>query len=162
VKGVFAGALLFVLLAVGAKAEEGVDALFETEMTDIHGKPMVLAHLRGKPLIVNFWTRACLHCRDEFPVLTALQAKHRGLVVLGVAREDDPAKVREFLTVYKMDYLVTLVGKPEGAALMQGFGNEGGLLPFTLLVDRKGEVVFRKYGIFKESDFQAVTEKLLR
>jgi thiol-disulfide isomerase/thioredoxin len=163
----FASALFFILfaaVAVEAGAEEGLDAFFEATMTDIYGKPMTLSHFRDRPLIVNFWARACVACRDEFPVFAALRTKYkkRGLTVLGIALEEDPAKVREFLTVYKANYPVALAGGQEGIALMQGLGNDESLLPFTLLINRKGKAILRKYGLFRKSDFQAVAEELLR
>jgi thiol-disulfide isomerase/thioredoxin len=158
-----AGVLFLVLLAVGAKAEEGLDDLFEAPMTDIYGKPMTLSHIRGKPLIVNFWARACVACRDEFPVLAALQAeyKERGLIVLGIALEEDPVKVREFLAAYEVDYPAALAGE-HGIPLMKALGNNEALLPFTLLINRRGEIIFRKYGIFRKSDFQGVAGDFLR
>jgi thiol-disulfide isomerase/thioredoxin len=160
---VLAGALFFILFTIGARAEEGLDTLFAATMTDIRGEPMTLSHFRGKPLIVNFWARACVPCRDEFPVFTALQAKYkkRGLTVLGIALEEDPVKVREFLAAYKVSYPVALADG-QGIALMQGLGNGESLLPYTLLINRKGEVVFSKYGLFKKSDFQSVAGKFLR
>ncbi|MDR1849274.1 MAG: TlpA family protein disulfide reductase [Zoogloeaceae bacterium] len=162
---VLAGALLgFVLLTVTARAEEeGVDALFSATMMDVHGAPMPLSSFRGKPLIVQFWARWCVPCRDEFPELTLLGKKYKkqGLIVLGIALEEDPVKVREFLAAYGVNYPAALAGN-QGASLMQTLGNEKGLLPFTLLINRKGEVVLRKYGVFKKSDFQGVAGKMLR
>jgi len=163
---ILAGALFFVLfLAAGAKAQEqegeGLDALFETTMMDLHGEPMTLSRFRGKPLIVHFWSRLCFPCREEFPEFIALQKKYkkRGLTVLGIALEEDPVKVREFLTAYEVGYPAALVGE-QGIPLMKALGNDEAFLPFTLLIDRKGEVVLRKHGIFRKSDFQRVAEKL--
>lgn len=150
------------LVALGAKAEqEGVGALLEATMMDIHGEPMALSQFRGKPLIISFWARWCVPCRDEFPEFMALQKKYRGLTVLGIALEDDPVKVREFLAAYEVDYPSALAGE-QGIALMKAFGNDEALLPFTLLIDRRGEVVLSKRGVFKKSDFQGVSKKLLR
>ena len=159
---ILAGTLFFVLFAVGAKAEESLDALLEATMTDIYGKPMALSDFRGKPLIVQFWARWCVPCRDEFPELMALQAqyKERGLAVLGIALEEDPVKVREFLTAYQVSYPAALAGEQGGIALMQALGNDGAFLPFTLLIDRRGEVVLRQRGVFRKSDFEGVIGKL--
>ena len=157
------GVLFFALFTAGAKAEE-VDALFSATMTDIHGKSMLFSNFRGKPLVVNFWMRVCVPCRDEFPVLTALQKKYKkqGLTVLGIALEEEPDKVREFLAAYEVRYPVVLAGEQGGVALTKALGNDEALLPFTLLIDRRGEVVFRKVGVFRKSDFQGMAEKLLQ
>ncbi|MCL2644160.1 MAG: TlpA family protein disulfide reductase [Betaproteobacteria bacterium] len=160
---VLAGTLFFVLFAVGARAEEGGDALFSTLMMDIHGEPITLSRFQGNPLVVKFWERICPSCRDEIPELSALQREYkgRGLTVLGIALEEDPVRVREFLIAYEAHYPVVL-GREQGIGLMKMFGNEGALLPYTLIIDREGEVVLRKVGAFKKSDFQEVAEKLLR
>ena len=162
-RAVLAGALCFVLFAAGARAGEGTDALFSASMIDTHGEPMALSRFQGKPLIVHFWARICVPCRDEFPELMALQKKYKkqGLTVLGIALEEEPDKVREFLTAYKVSYPVALA-REQGIPLMQTFGNEEAFLPFTLLIDRKGEVVLRKIGVLGKSDFQGAAGNLLR
>ncbi|MDR2924721.1 MAG: TlpA family protein disulfide reductase [Azoarcus sp.] len=163
----FLGVILFALMAVGTRAEEpsgqGLETLFSMTMKDTHGQPMSLSRFRGQPLIVNFWARVCPPCREEIPELTALQSQYgkRGLVVLGIALENDPEKVREFLAAYDAGYLAALTGEQEGYALMRALGNAESFLPFTLLIDRKGEVVLNKRGIFREGDFQGVAKKLL-
>jgi peroxiredoxin len=157
---VFASALF--LVAVGVKAE-GLDALFSATMKDPQGEAIELSQFRGKPLIVSFWARWCVPCREEFPEFMALRKKYKnqGLTVLGIALEDDPVKVREFLTAYQVDYPAALAGD-QGIPLIQALGNNEALLPFTLLIDRKGEIVLSKRGVFKKSDFQGVAKKLLR
>jgi len=153
------------LVALGAKAQEqGVNALFEATMTDLHGEEMTLSQFRGKPLIVSFWARWCVPCRDEFPEFMALRKKYKkqGLTVLGVALEDDPVKVREFLAAYEVNYPAALTGGEQGIALMKALGNDEALLPFTLLIDRKGEIVLSKRGVFGKSDFRGVAGRLLR
>ena len=165
---VLASVLLLILFAAEAKAEEQgkekLNALFEATMKDIHGEPMTLSQFRGKPLIISFWARWCVPCRDEFPEFMALRKKHKkqGLTVLGVALEEDPVKVREFFVAYEVDYPTALIDKEEGYSLMKPLGNEDKVLPFTLLINRKGEIVLSKRGVFKKSDFQGVARKVLR
>jgi thiol-disulfide isomerase/thioredoxin len=161
-----AGALLLALFAVGVRAQEqeGLDALFSVSMKDIQGEPMTLSQFRGKPLIVSFWARWCVPCREEFPEFMALRKKYKkqGLAVVGVALEENPEKVREFLVAYQVDYPSALIDEKEGHSLMKPLGNEDAVLPYTLLIDRKGEIVLSKRGVFRKSDFQGVSKKLLR
>jgi len=158
---ILAGVLL-ILFTVGVRAE-GLDALFSATLLDTQGEPMPLAGFRGKPLIVQFWARWCVPCREEFPELIRLEKRYkkRGLVVLGIALEEDPVAVREFLAAYEVRYPVAL-SREQGLSLLDALGNDKSVLPFTLLIDRRGEVVLRKYGVFKRSDFQGVADKLLR
>lgn len=155
--------LLFSIASAKARAGEGVSALFAATMIDTRGQPMELARFRGQPLILNFWARWCAPCRDEIPELNALQTGYagRGLRVLGIALENEPEKVREFLAAYGANYPVALA-REQGLPLMRAFGNDGGLLPFTLLIDRKGNILLRKYGVFGKKDFSGVAEELLR
>ena len=160
---VLAGAFFLVFFVAGVKAQEreGLEALFSATMVGIHGEPVALSQFRGKPLIVSFWARWCVPCRDEFPEFMALRKKYKRLTVLGVALEDDPVKVREFLAAYEVDYPAALAGE-QGIPLMKVLGNDEALLPFTLFIDRKGEIVLSKRGVFRKSDFQGVAKKLLR
>ncbi|THF67346.1 TlpA family protein disulfide reductase [Pseudothauera nasutitermitis] len=140
----------------------GVDSLFAATLVGTDGGEMALADYRGKPLVVNFWARWCVPCRTELPELAALQAEYaeRGLTVLGIAVEDDPAAVREFLAAYGVKYPVGL-GRSKAIWLMQTLGNTGSGMPFTLVIDRHGEIVLRKLGLFHKADFEAVAGSLL-
>lgn len=48
--------------------------------------PLKLADLRGKVVLVDFWTHGCVNCVNTLPHLTQLYAKYkdRGLVVVGI------------------------------------------------------------------------------
>ncbi|HET9328367.1 MAG TPA: TlpA disulfide reductase family protein [Candidatus Eisenbacteria bacterium] len=51
----------------------------------VRGRSLSLRELRGKVVLVRWWTEGCRYCRSTLPVLERLQREHRGdLVVLGV------------------------------------------------------------------------------
>ncbi|WP_367646250.1 TlpA family protein disulfide reductase [Azonexus fungiphilus] len=137
--------------------------LFAATLTGTDGQPVDLGKFRGKPLIVNFWARWCPPCRKEIPELVKLQGEFggRGLVVLGIAVEDDPAAVKEFANAYDVNYPV-VVDKKKALWLMQTLGNASTGLPFTLLIDRSGAIVQRKMGQFTRQDFDAAAPALLK
>ena len=60
-----------------------------------------------------------------------------------------------------MDYPV-FVAKEKGIPLMQALGNTKAGLPYTLFIDRNGQVVQKKMGIVKKADFDAVQDALLK
>ena len=135
--------------------------LFAATLNDLDDKPVALERYRGKPLIVNFWARWCGPCRVEIPELIAIRQAHKGkLEVLGIAIEDKADAAKEFAKAYEMNYPV-FVAREKGIPLMQALGNTKGGLPFTIVIDRNGQVVQKKMGIMKKADFEAAAELAL-
>ncbi len=136
--------------------------LFAATLNDLDDKPVALERYKGKPLIVNFWARWCGPCRVEIPELIAIRKAHKGkLEVLGIGIEDKADAAKEFARAYEMDYPV-FVAREKGIPLMQALGNTKGGLPFTIVVDRNGQVVQKKMGIMKKADLEAAAELALK
>lgn len=155
-------ALLFVAGRALAEDMPSSAPLFAATLSDLDDKPAAVAAWKGKPLVVNFWARWCGPCRAEIPELSKARAKHKGRVeVLGLGLEDKPDAVREFAKAYEMDYPV-LLAKDQGIALMQALGNQRAGLPFTLAVDKRGNVVYKKLGAMKAADVEAAFDAALK
>ena len=136
--------------------------LFAATLNDLDEKPVALERYRGKPLIVNFWARWCGPCRVEIPELIAIRRANKGkLEVLGIGIEDKADAAKEFAKAYEMDYPV-FVAREKGIPLMQALGNTKGGLPFTIVIDRNGQVVQKKMGIMKKADLDAAAELALK
>lgn len=136
--------------------------LFAATLSDIDDKPVALERFRGKPLIVNFWARWCGPCRAEIPELIKFRQAHKGkLEVLGIGIEDKAEPAREFAKAYEMDYPV-FVAKDQGIPLMKELGNSRAGLPYTLFIDRHGQVVQRKMGTVRKADLEAIEATLFR
>lgn len=158
--GLFLCVLLWCLPS--ANASEGADALFAATLTGLDGQAAPLSVWKGVPLMVNFWARWCAPCRQEIPAIGKLRARHHaeGLEVIGIAIEDDAEAVRDFVRAYEMSYPV-FVAKEKSTALMRALGNGRALLPFTVFIDRQGQMVGRKLGPLNGAELDAAAQRLL-
>lgn len=158
--------LLGLTFASGAARATGfppAEPLFAATLSDLADKPAEMGAYRGKPLIVNFWARWCGPCRQEIPELAKLRAKYKakGLEVVGIGIEDQTESVRDFAKAYEMNYPVVL-GKSKGIWLMQALGNASAGLPFTVVIDRNGQIVSQKLGVMKQADLEAAAAAVLK
>ena len=137
--------------------------LFAAALTGTDEKAVALESYRGKPMIVNFWARWCGPCRVEIPELIKVHDKYqkKGLVVLGIGLEDKAESVRDFMKAYEMSYPV-LLAKDKGIELMQALGNPKAGLPYTIVVNRKGEIVASKLGAMNKAELEAAGEAALK
>src|SRR2546426_1585044 len=75
-------------------------------------KPLRLADLRGKVVLLDFWTYCCINCMHIIPKLTALEKKYaRELVVIGVhsakfQNEGDVENIRQAILRYEIQHPV--------------------------------------------------------
>jgi thiol-disulfide isomerase/thioredoxin len=122
------------------------DPLWSLRFPRPDGGELVMAELRGRPLVLNFWATWCPPCVKEMPQLDRFQAAFagRGWRVVGLA-VDGPTPVREFLGRQPVGFAVGLAGL-DGTDLSRQLGNERGALPFTAMFDASGHLVQRKLG----------------
>jgi thiol-disulfide isomerase/thioredoxin len=153
-------ALLFaVAVAVSAGPAPDAAALFDATLTDLEGRPVALAKLRGVPLIVNFWARWCAPCRAEFPEFVRVTQRQTEVRVIGIGLEDNADAVREFVKAYDINYRI-LLAKEQGISLLRAVGDVQAGLPFTLVIDHRGRVLRRKLGIMTRGDIESAVHQL--
>ena len=108
---------------------------------DAGGKPLTLAHWRGRTVLLNLWATWCVPCRKEMPTLDALQGKLGGpgfeVVTVNIDTRD-PEKPKAFLKqigIEKLAYYADPDAKTfqDLKAIGRAFG-----MPTTLLVDPHG------------------------
>ncbi|MGA2896195.1 MAG: TlpA disulfide reductase family protein [Acidobacteriaceae bacterium] len=105
--------------------------------TDLDHKRLDLNAYRGKVVLLNFWATWCAPCQVEMPHFMAWQQKYgpRGLQVIGISMDDDPALVRQAYRKLKLNYPVAMGDVKLGDL----YGGVLGL-PVTYLIDRHGEI----------------------
>jgi peroxiredoxin len=131
------------------------DAVPDSTLPGLDGKPRSLAEWRGKLVLVNFWASWCAPCREEMPLLDATQKRlaAKGLQIVGIAN-DSAAATKEFLAKTAVAYPI-LIDDPEQGDLSERFGNSRDVLPYTVLIGRDGRIVARRPGNFSQSALDA-------
>jgi len=79
------------------------------QLTDLDGRPVRLADLRGKAVWINFWASWCPPCQSETPVIRDLAERYadRGLVVIGISvQETSLSDIRTYATRYQLGYTI--------------------------------------------------------
>ena len=136
------------------KLEPAPDVQFQT----LAGQPFTLGQLRGNVVLLNFWATWCIPCREEIPVLNAMQhdLEGRGLKIVGASLEDTAAGVESYQKeVQKFEYQVLVAGDEAKAK----FG--GTPLPTTYLIDRDGKIRQKIIGARDRAGWEAAVKPLL-
>ncbi len=130
-------------------------------LPDSSDKPHDIAEWRGKILIINFWATWCPPCKKEIPEFIELQNQYsaQGLQFIGVALEDKES-VHEYMNTVKINYPV-LIAEDQGIALAFKLGDISGTVPFTVVVDQNGQIIYRHQGNFSKDQILSVIAPLL-
>ncbi len=138
------------------------EQFYALTFADAEGRPQRLEQWRGKLLVVNFWATWCTPCRKEIPDFAAVSQEYaaRGVqfVGLGVDTADNIARFgRDRNVPYPL-----LVAGTGSLPIMSSLGNASMALPFTLIVDGRGQVRLRQLGPMNGDRLRASLERMLR
>ena len=122
--------------------------------TDLNNRKLDLRAYRGKVVLLDFWASWCAPCQVEMPRFMAWQRQYgpRGLQVIGISMDDDPAAARKVVEKLKLNYPVAM----GDVKLGESYGGVLGL-PLTFLIDRHGIIQARFSG---EADLNAMEQQL--
>lgn len=122
------------------KVGDQAPADFELQLTD--GTKTSLKSLRGKVVILQFTASWCSVCRQEMPHLEkdVWQAyKDKGLVLIGVDRDEPLEKVKHFHQEMKISYPLAL---DPGADIFGRFANKKSGVTRNVVIDKDGKIVY--------------------
>jgi thiol-disulfide isomerase/thioredoxin len=142
---------------------EGALPGFSGAVEWLNSAPLTPQALRGKVVLVNFWTFNCINCLHALPYVRAWAEKYRdyGLVVVGVhtpelAFERDIGNVRKAVARLKIDYPVVI---DNDYAIWKAFGNE--YWPAAYFVDAEGRIRHHHFGEHDYENSERVIQELL-
>lgn len=136
-------------------------ALYAASFPDLNRREQSLGQWPQDWLLINFWATWCAPCREEMPILAKLQHKNmqRRFKVLGIAA-DSPANVANFAKDAKIDYLL-YADEARAMEFSKRLGNTSGALPYSVLVQPGGEIVWTRSGPIDLDEASAMLERLL-
>ena len=109
-------------------------------MKDTSDKPHSIKEWDGKVILLNFWATWCPPCRREIPAFINIYDKYhdKGFMIVGVAL-DSKQNAIDFVDPMGINYPI-VVGEEDGIALTQEYGNDLGVLPYSVIIDRNGVI----------------------
>ena len=129
----------------------------------LNSPPLSAESLRGKVVLVDFWTYSCINCIRALPYVRGWADKYKdhGLVVIGVhapefAFEKNPANVAKAVKDLGVDYPVAL---DNDYAIWKGFNNE--YWPAHYFIDAQGRIRHHHFGEGEYRQSEDVIRQLL-
>jgi cytochrome c biogenesis protein CcdA/thiol-disulfide isomerase/thioredoxin len=134
--------------APGVLQNYGKAPNFEPDGDWFNSKPLTIAALHGKVVLVDFWTYSCINCLRTLPHLKAWYAAYHkdGFVIVGVhtpefAFEHVASNVRAAIHRFGIDYPVV---QDNGYHTWAAYGNQ--YWPAEYLIDKRGDVRHVEFG----------------
>ena len=130
----------------------------------LNSPPLAREQLRGKVVLVDFWTYSCINCLRALPYVKAWSEKYKnhGLVVIGVhapefAFEKTEANLRRAISDLGVTYPVA---QDNNLAIWQTFDNQ--YWPAHYFIDVEGRIRHHHFGEGEYERSEAVIQQLLR
>ena len=129
----------------------------------LNSPPLTAAGLRGKVVVVDFWTYSCVNCLRTLPYVRAWYEKYKdqGLVVIGVhapefAFEKDIDNVKRAVKDLKVDYPVAI---DNDYAIWRAFDNR--YWPAHYFIDAQGRIRHHHFGEGEYAESEEIIKQLL-
>ena len=124
----------------------------------LSGESVSLSGLRGKVIVVDFWTSWCGPCRFEAPTLAEVYREYapRGVEFIGVAIWDDRDSVEDHIQQFDLTYL-NLIDEKGRIAIDYGVAG----IPEKFFIDVNGDVVRKFVGPMDAESLREALDALL-
>jgi thiol-disulfide isomerase/thioredoxin len=123
--------------------------------------PLNIADLRGKVVLVDFWTYGCVNCVNTLPHVTELYAKYRdrGLVVVGIHTPEFPFErsASNVQAALKRHGILYPVAQDNDSQTWNAYRNR--YWPAQYIVDQSGKIVFQHDG---EGEYEQLDRTIAR
>lgn len=134
-------------------ASEPQNTRIDFQLRDLDGNLRQASDWDGQLVLINFWAPWCAPCRAEIPLLVRLQDDYgtQGLQILGPAL-DQPEAISSFAEQYNINYPL-FADLNAVLNLQEAYGDTR--LPYTVLLNQEGQVVYRHAGELDAKEIEA-------
>ena len=130
----------------------------------LNSKPLTLEQLKGKVVIIDFWTYSCINCQRTMPYLRAWYEKYsnKGLVIIGVHSpefefEKSEKNVAQAIKDFKLTYPIV---QDNDFATWRAYNNR--YWPAKYFIDKEGYVRYSHFGEGAYDESEKVIQELLK
>jgi thiol-disulfide isomerase/thioredoxin len=129
----------------------------------LNSDPLTIQQLRGKVVLIDFWTYTCINCINTLPYVKSWNQKYKdqGLVVIGVHTPEYPFErsTENVKTAIKRFNINFPVAQDNQYATWGAYNNQ--YWPAFYLIDKKGQVVYTHFGEGEYPQTEAAIKALL-
>jgi thiol-disulfide isomerase/thioredoxin len=150
----YSAILLAATLMFPGLSPAGESPVPSLNLPDLDNKPHSLSEWHGKTVLLNFWASWCPTCQYEIPDLVRWQEQYgnRQLQVIGIGI-DKSAPLGNVARSFEINYPILVVEPPRGPGLLEEWGDPNGLLPYSVIINSAGKIVYRHRGAFTQETF---------
>ena len=129
----------------------------------LNSEPLTMEGLRGKVVLLDFWTYSCINCLRTLPHVTKWHERYKdqGLVVVGVHTPEFAfeRQTRNVQTAIKRFGIKYPVAQDNQYATWKAYDNQ--YWPAAYLIDRKGRIVLKHFGEGRYDEMESAIRMLL-
>lgn len=139
---------------VSVEPDQARDFSLET----LDGRAVVLSDLRGKAVMLDFWSSWCAPCRWEAPALAQVYGEYKdmGVEFVGIAVWDSTQGVEDFVDEFDVPYLA---GVDSDGIIIIDYGIKG--IPEKIFIDADGVIRKKFVGPMDADTLRATLDSLL-
>jgi len=131
-------------------------------LRDLEGKLHGLEDWKGRVIMMNFWASWCAPCQYEIPEFVHYQEEYggKGLQIIGIG-VDEKRKLANVARSLEINYPVLVLEPSAARPLMSRWGNDTGIIPYTVVIARDGRIKYIHRGQMEQEDFDTYVKPLL-
>lgn len=156
--------LLFTVLFACTKGDKDISETLagkpapNLSLKDLYEKEITLADMKGKVILLRFWSTRCPSCKEEMPRLESIykDLKAKGFEILAINVEDTKEKAASFAKEFNLTYPILMDEDQKVAGVYKVFG-----VPTSFFVDKQGIVRERAFGDMNSKAIENIVLPLL-